>query len=202
MGLRDIVHKMPETRKELSDYILDSYSHVKELVERNPQYKSVLERAVNDSFDKHSEYIGGLADKLSSTGHAMGYTADIWFLATGDIVGALGGKFLNLLAQIPEKAYGLVYAVRTGNYLDAAQNILEGAVSYLPGLTFVDQGLERIVRKRIVKEALNNFEKEIGIYKPWTRKLYEKLLGEYTDVKDRSENVFRPNYEPELATIS
>ena len=152
MGIRDLIHKMPGKRKELSDYILENYSHIKEMVEKNPRYKDALVEAVDASFDKYSEHLGGLSSKLSGAGHLIGYSADAWFLATGDIVGALGGKFWNLIAQVPEKAYSLIYAVRTGNYLDSVQNILEGAISYLPGLTFVDQGLERIIQKMTLGE--------------------------------------------------
>lgn len=199
MGLRDIIHKMPDTRQELSDYIIEHYSNIKDLVQKNPQYKNTLTDAVSSSFDKYSKYLGGLAGKLSSVGHVVGYTADAWFLGTGDIIGSLGGKFLNLLAQVPEKAYGLMYALDTGNYLDGLQNILEGAISYLPGLTFVDQGLTRIVQKRMVKDAVARFEKEVGIYKPWHEKLKEKLSSVYTDVKDRSENIFTPEYQPSNA---
>lgn len=199
MGLRDIIHKMPDTRQELSDYIIEHYSNIKDLVQKNPQYKNTLTEAVSSSFDKYSKYLGGLAGKLSSAGHVVGYTADAWFLGTGDIIGSLGGKFLNLLAQVPEKAYGLMYALDTGNYLDGLQNILEGAISYLPGLTFVDQGLTRIVQKRMVKDAVARFEKEVGVYKPWHEKLKEKLSSVYTDVKDRSENIFTPEYQPSNA---
>ncbi len=196
MGIRDIVNPLPATRTELSDYILHTNPEIKALIEKNPQYKAVLENAVNGSFDKYGKYMGGLVDKLSGLGHLTGYAADAWFLGTGDILGALGGKFINLLAQIPEKAYGIVYAIQTGNYLDAAQNILEGALSYLPGLTFVDQGLTRIIQKRMITDVVTQFEKEAGIYKPWTTKLAEKLDGIYTGVKDRLKNVFRPDYEP------
>lgn len=196
MSLRDFIHKMPETRKELSDYIL-KYEHVKSAIAQNPNYKTALDDAVSKSFDKYQLHIAKANSTLAKAGTAVNYTADAWMLGTGDIVGGLGGKFFGLLAQIPEKMYGLWYAVKTGNYLDSAQNILEGAVSYLPGLTFVDQGLERIIKKRMINEALTNFEKEIGIYKPWTTKLAEKFKGVYTGVKDRSKNVFRPSYEPQ-----
>lgn len=195
MSLRDIIHKMPETRKQVSDYVL-KYDHVKEALQKNPNYKTALDDAVNKAFDKYQLHISKANSTLAKAGTAVNYTADAWMLGTGDIVGGLGGKFFGLLAQIPEKLYGVWYAAKTGNYLDAAQNILEGAASYLPGLTFVDQGLERIIKKRMVKEALTEFEKDIGIYKPWTTKLYEKLKGVYKGVKDRKQNVFKPSYEP------
>ncbi len=196
MGLRDLFHRMPETKRELSDYIQQNYTHIKELVGKNPDYRSVLEDSVEESLEKYRKYLGGTVEKLSGVGHAVGYAADAYLLRTGDVVGSLGGKFLGLLAQVPEKAYSLAYATETGNYLDAMQNILEGALSYLPGLTFVDQGLTRIVQKRMVKDAVMHFEKELGIYKPWTMKLSEKLQEHYTAVKDRAENVFSPLYEP------
>lgn len=195
MSLRDLVHKVPGTKKEITNYILQNYAHVRAAVESNPQHMASLENAVNESFDKHFRYLGHLTGKISGAGHAVGYAADAWLL-TGDIVGSLGGKFLNLLAQLPEKAYGLVYGVSTGNYLDAAQCLLEGAVSYLPGLTFVDQGLERIVKNRMVKDALTRFEKDAGLYEPWTSRLKGKLSPVYAGVKDRSGNVFRPSYQP------
>jgi hypothetical protein len=51
----------------------------------------------------------------------------------------------------------------------------------------------------MVKEAVTKFEKEIGIYKPWPEKLYEKLKGIYTGVRNRIKNVFRPDYAPQPA---
>jgi len=201
MGLRDIIHKIPDTKQELRDYIISNYPHIRELIEKNPQHKNKLNEIVNSSFDKYSQYVGGWSNKLSGLGHVIGYTADAWLLATGDIVGTLGGKYLNLLSQIPEKAYSLVYGARTGNYLDSAQNILEGLISYIPGLTFVDQGLTRIIKKRIVRDTLNQFEKEVGIYKPWTTRLSEKLSKMYKSVKDRFKNIFTPKYEPLIQTV-
>ncbi len=201
MELRNIVNRIPETKRELSDYITKYYSHVKEAVAKNPQYKDTLDEAVKTSFEKYSRYLGGLTSRLNSLGHVVGYTADAWLLSTGDIIGSLGLKFFNLLSQIPEKAYSLVYGVSTGNYLDAAQNVLEGLISYVPGLTFVDQGLSRILRKRIVRDALTSFEKEVGIYKPWTTKLADRLSKVYTGVKDRIENVFTPKYEPMMSGL-
>jgi hypothetical protein len=198
LSLRDYVKQLPSTRKELSDYVLKHNEQVREMVEKDGQCKSVLDEAVNSTFDKYSKYMRGISDKISKLGHGIGYTADAWLLSTGDIVGTMGGKFWNILAQLPEKAHAIIYGVRTGNYLDSLQNVLEGAVSYLPLLTFVDQGLTRIVQKRMVTDALTQFEKATGIYKPWTTRLAEKLKGAYTGVKDRISNVFRPDYEPAL----
>ncbi len=195
MSLRDIVHKMPSSRQELSDYIMKHYSNINQAVASNPALKTSLDTAVDTTFDKYSKYLGNATGKISGAGHTVGYAADAWLL-TGDIVGSLGGKFLHLLAQIPEKAYGLVYGVQTGNYLDAARNILQGAVSYIPGLTFVDEGLERIVQKRMIKDAVSRFEKDAGLYKPWTAKLSDRLKPHYTGVEDRARNVFTPAYQP------
>lgn len=200
MGLRDIINRMPGTKRELSDYIMDHYSNVRETVASNPNYRVTLERAIEESFDKYHSYLsnalGNVAGKLSGAGHVVGYAADAWLLGTGDIIGSLGGKFLHLLAQIPEKAYGLVYGLFTGNYLDSLQNIFEGVLSYIPGLTFVDQGLERIIKKRMVKDAVARFEGMLGASKPWTAGLYEKLSDKYTGVRDRAANVFTPGYQP------
>jgi hypothetical protein len=195
-SIRDIIRPLPDKKDELADYILEHYSHIQKHLEDNPEHQGTLADAVNASFDKYSRYIGGQATKVSGAGHAVGYIADGWLL-TGDIIGSLGGKFVHLLAQIPDKAHSIAYGVRTGNYLDAAKCILEGIVSYIPGLTVVDEGLTRIVQKRMIHDALTNFEKEVGIYKPWTQKVSDMLKPAYKDVKDRAKNVFSPDYEPE-----
>jgi hypothetical protein len=192
MGLRDIIDNMPDTRKELADYVIQNYSHIAEMV-KNPDNRAKLDGIVSGTFDKYSKYMGGMHLGLSAAGHAIGYAADLWMLK-GDLIGALGGKWLHILAQIPDKSYGLWYGVRTGNYIDAAQNIMQGMVSYVPGLTFIDEGLTRIIQKRMVHEVARTFENETGLYKPWTRRLYEKLASHYANVKDRAANVFRPDY--------
>ncbi|MBI5803687.1 hypothetical protein HY450_00420 [Candidatus Pacearchaeota archaeon] len=197
-SLRDLVRKMPETKKGLEDYVLVSAPHIREAIERTPEYRSALEESVNESFDRYEEYLGGLTHKISSAGHAVGYTADAW-LATGDIVGSLGGKFINLLAQIPEKAYSIVYAARTGNYIDSMKNIFEGVVSYIPGFTLVDEGLSRIIQKRMVSDVVYNTEKKLGLkHKPWHQISVEKARENgYDDVKDRSANVIKVNFDKE-----
>lgn len=195
-SIRDLITYMPAKREELSDYITRYYNDIGTMVANYPQYRTTLETAVNEAFDKYKNHFGGLTAKLSGVGHAIGYTADAWFLATGDFIGALGGKFLNLLAQIPQKSYALVYGLRTGDYRGAAQNILEGLVSYVPTLTFVDQGLGRIAQKAMVRDAVYRFEKATGTYKGWTTKLADTLKDKYRDVKDRSKNVFTPIYQP------
>ncbi|HLD04603.1 MAG TPA: hypothetical protein VJG90_02685 [Candidatus Nanoarchaeia archaeon] len=159
--------------------------------------------AVSESFEKYRPFLHGLAQKLDlmgGAGHAVGISADLWLAGTGDIVGSLGGKFWNFLANIPEKAYSLVYAVRTGNYMTSMKNILEGMVAYVPGLTLVDEGLDRLIRKDLMRDIVTRFEKKEGLYKPWTRRLSDLLKDKYTNVQDRKKNVFTPRYTPRLAT--
>lgn len=194
-SIRDLVKRMPETRKGLEDYVLNSSLSIRDAVERDPSKKHLLEETVGESFDKYSHYLGGLIHKLSSAGHAVGYTADAW-LATGDIVGSLGGKFLHLLAQIPEKAYSLVYAAKTGNYLDSFRNIFEGALSYLPGFTVADEGLSRIVQKRMVKDVIYNTEKKLGLeHTPWYKRYFSQAKDAgYSEVKDRSDNIIKVDF--------
>src|SRR3989338_3965458 len=165
-SIRDLVRKMPESKKGLEEIVRSYSPEINEAVERDPKAKAFLEKSIDDSFEKYSKYLGGLTQKISAGGHAVGYSADAW-LATGDIIGSLGGKFINLLAQIPEKAYSVVYATQTGNYMDSMQNIFEGIASYLPGFTVVDQGLSRIIQKRMVKDVIYNVEKEFGNQRTW-----------------------------------
>lgn len=194
-SIRDLVHKLPDSKKSLEDYVLEYSPDVKEAIDRDPKNRAVLERIADETFENYHEYMGGLAQKIGSAGRAVGYTADAW-LATGDIVGSLGGKFLHLLSQIPEKAYSLVYASKTGNYTDSLKNIFEGVVSYLPGFTVADEGLARIVQKRMVKEATNRVSHELGLENSeWYHRSAEaaKAAG-YSDVKVRSDRIIRPNF--------
>ncbi|HLC31361.1 MAG TPA: hypothetical protein VJK51_01715 [Candidatus Nanoarchaeia archaeon] len=197
-SIRDIVNRMPATRSQLEDAVLGYSPAIKDALDRNPAYRAVISAESERTFDKYGTYLGGLTQKLSAAGHTAGYAADAW-LVTGDIVGSLGGKFINLLAQVPEKAYSIAYGVKTGNYLDSLQNIFEGVLSYLPGLTVVDQGLSRIVQKRMIKDAVYNIEERLGIeHTSWYKRAARKMDLAYTDVEDRSANIVRPSV-PALA---
>lgn len=201
-NIRDLVRKMPETRDDLEKRVLEYSAEIREKIEKNPDYRRVLDKIVGEEFERYEPYIkGGITHKLSALGHGVGYTADAYFLASGDIVGALGGKFLYLLSQVPEKLYkSISYAVRTKDYLGAVQNIVEGAVGYLPGATVLDQGLSRIAQKRMVKNALYRVGEELGVeIKPWPARVAEKIGDKYKDVKDRTENVIGPRRAGKLA---
>lgn len=196
-SIRDIVWKLPDTSRGIVEYITNNatkYGSIEDILSQDPSKKQTLLECAQESVEKYKKYLGGFTSGLSKAGHAVGYTADAWLLGTGDIVGTLGGKFLNLVAQVPEKLKSISYGIKTGNYLDSLQCILEGLVSYIPGLTFADQGLSRIIQKRMIKDTVKNFEKSVGTYKPWTTKLADKLKGVYTAVKDRKENVMDPKY--------
>jgi len=194
-SIRDVINKMPETRDDLENKVLEYSPEIRKKVEENPEYRETLEKIVNEQYNNYESYIkGSMTHKLSATGHAVGYAADAYFLASGDIVGALGGKFINLLAQLPEKFYkSISYAVRTGSYLGAVQNIIEGIVSYLPGATILDQGLSRIAQKRMLKQTLYKVSEALGVeIKPWHERVYEKIGGKYKDVKNRAGNIVSP----------
>lgn len=184
MSIRDVVNKLPKGRVELSDYVIKKYDHVKDKVEEEPESKSLLENIALESTEKYSKYLGGTTNILNGLGNLTGYSADAWLLYSGDIVGALGGKFLSLALKVPEKLYSVSYGVRTGNYIDMFENILEGAVSYVPGLTFVDQGLDRIIRKRMIKDTVKNFEKGTGIKKSKLKRSSTKSKVDTISVDD------------------
>lgn len=197
-SIRDLFKRMPETKKGLEDYVMNSSPEIRAEIERDPSKRHLLEETVGESFDKYGHYLGGLTQKIGAAGHAVGYPADAW-LATGDIVGSLGGKFLHLLAQIPEKAYSLVYAVKTGNYLDSFKNIFEGALSYFPLFTWADEGLSRIVQKRMVKDVIYNTEKKLGLeHTPWYKRYFSQAKDAgYSGVKDRSNNIIKVDFSGE-----
>lgn len=194
-SVRDLVRRMPADKSGLEEAVKTYDPEIAKAVEGNPRYQRDLEKSVDETFTKYEKYLGGLTHKLSAAGHAVGYTADAW-LATGDIIGSLGGKFLHVLAQIPQKAYSVVYAARTGNYLDSLQNIFEGILSYLPGFTIADQGLSRIVQKRMLKEATRNVREKIG---KEVLSEYEAIPAgfekAYTGVQSRRGNVIKVNFK-------
>ena len=103
-----------------------------------------------------------------------------------------------MLAQIPEKAYSLIYAARTGNYIDSLQNIFEGIVSYVPGFTIADQGLSRIVQKRMVKDVTKKMREKIGAEDLSTYETAaDEIKDDYTDVKPRRDNIIRVDFRKE-----
>jgi len=191
-SIRDLVNKMPETRKALEDRVLEYSPAIRAAVEKNPAYRADLSRVVDDTFDKYAPYLGGIAHDVSAAGHAVGYAADAW-LMTGDVIGSLGGKFINLLAQIPEKAYSVVYGMRTGDYLGSMKNIFEGVLSYVPGFTAVDEGLSRIVQKRMINRAAYEAENKFGLeHTPWHINSRRKAQESYSDVEDHSHRIVSP----------
>ena len=191
-SIRDLVNKMPETRGALEERVLEYSPSIREAIGRNPAYRADLSRVVDETFDKYAPYLGGIAHDVSSAGHAVGYAADAW-LATGDIIGSLGGKFVNLLAQIPEKAYSVVYGMRTGDYLGSMKNIFEGVLSYVPGFTVVDEGLSRIVQKRMIRSAAYETEKKLGLeHTPWYVSSRKRAEEAYEGVENHSHRIVSP----------
>lgn len=193
---RDFIRRIPGTKQELTDFIKES-GNIKDFLQKNPDKTEALYRIVNDTYDKYQQYLGhGLSHKAHLAGKTAGYAADVWGFCIADPIGSFGGKVLYAAAQIPDKAYGLIYGLKTGNYIDALKNVAGGLVGCLPGLTLADQGLNRIVRKRMLSDAKTKLEKEFGLYKSWTSRLADKLKNTYKGVVDRAKNVFSPGYEP------
>jgi len=201
-SVRDIVKKMPETRDDLENRVFEYSLEIRDKVEGNPEYRNRLEQIVDEEFRRYEPYIKkGVTGKLGGFGHVVGYAADAYFFTTGDIVGTLGGKFLNLILQIPEKFYkNISYAIHTNDYLAAVQNIVEGFVSYLPGLTVLDQGLSRIAQKKMVSRTLYRVGEALGVeIKPWYSRVRDKIKDKYKDVEDRAENIISPRKSGEFA---
>jgi len=202
-SLRDIFRKMPETKSELEEIVLGYYPELKTKIEKDNSLRGRLEKITEEEYQRYRPYIGGTTQKISAAGHGIGYTADAYFLTTGDIYTALGGKAINLIAQIPEKLYkSISYAVHTGGYLGAIQNIVEGIISYAPGLTILDQGLSRIAQKRMLSKTLYRVGKEFGLEMvPWHKRVAERIKGYYEGVKDRTANIIGPSKKPALVPV-
>lgn len=201
---------IPASTDTMKHHILTKYDDIREKVEANPHYASALERSVHDSLEYYKPYMGGMSHALHKAGKGLGVTAEAYGLATGDIVGTLGGEWLDLLAQIPDKAKGLWYGLSTGDLLGAGENVLRGILSYFPGLTVFDKGLTQIVQERSVEDAVQRFHKATDNYKPWHQRAYDKVRDSavhladgtkeaYKGVQNRAANIFTPDYEPAFA---
>jgi len=197
-SLRDVVNKVPETKKDLEQYLMDSYPHIREEIEKDPRKRKILREITNNEFDRYARFLvdKNLIDQGISTGaSAAGYAGDVSFF-TGNFPGWIGFKALSLISRGREKVGALEYASQTGNYRDSLQTIVEWIGSVAPGFTWLDQGLNRIIRKRMVKNALYKAEEEFGLpHKSWSQKVYERIKGAYSNVKNRKENVVSPRGE-------
>ncbi len=214
MGLSDLLwgDSIPTTTSELTKYLIDNNTDLSKKLKENPKYHSALETAVRDSIEYYKPFLGGMKTVLHKAGKAVGYASEAAGLASGGmgIVATLGGEYIDLLAQIPDKVYGLWYGLRTGDVLGAAENVLRGALSYIPGLTVADKGIDQIIRERMRSYAVKLFERSIGTYKPWHQRAYESVKNgavyladgvkeAYKGVKSRVENIFTPDTEPVMA---
>ena len=197
MSLVEMIRNIPSDKTGLQRHIGECAFNDKTTCEllKNPLYKSRLDEIVAQNYETYSPYFSGTSQKLGELGRAVGYVGDAYLAGTGDIIGSLGIKWLHGLAQIPEKAYGLWYGIKTGDFSGSAENLVKGALSYVPGLTFIDEGLGSIAKKRVVESSLEQFQKEMGVYKPWHTKLYDALPGSYeTPIRDRRSNIISPLY--------
>jgi hypothetical protein len=197
-----------KTREDLEQKVLEYSPKLRERVESgDPRARSELEKITEEQFAVYKPFIGGKAQKAGAAGHALGYLGDVVFwgsaiaAATNPLLAPymLTGLLLkkgNLAAQLPEATKTIKYMAKTHDIMGGVVNLGAKAASYFPGLTFVDRGLSRIAQRRMVKKAVYETEKALEIEnKPWHLRYVEEAKDAgYTEVRDRSENIVRPNF--------
>jgi hypothetical protein len=195
-----------KTKEDLEKKVLEYSPRLRERIEGgDARAKSELERIAGVEYNRYQPFIGGKAQKASAVGHGLGYLGDVVFwgsaiaaatnplLAPYMLTGLLLKK-INAAAQAPDTARTASYIHQTGDVAGGVRNIGAKALSYLPGLTFVDRGLSRIAQRRMVKKTVYEAEKAAGIEnKSWYRKYAEDAQeAGYTGVKIRPDNIISP----------
>lgn len=192
---------------DLERKVLEYHPNLREHFEQRPEDRSELEQIAGEEYPRYSPFIGGASAAASKTGHGLGYVGDIVFFASAIAAASnpllapymLTGLLLkkgNLAAQIPDAVKSIRYIAKTGDVVGGVRNIGAKVASYIPGATILDRGLSDIAERRAVSRVAYRINEKLGLeHESWHKKVYESLKesGKYTDVKDRRENIVRPN---------
>jgi len=196
-------------RKELEEKVLEYSPELKARIEKgDSRAKSELERIADREYNNYKPFIGGAAQSTGKLGRALGYAGDVIFfgsaiaaatnplLAPYMLTGLLLKK-INLIGQIPETVKTIKYGIKTRDYAGTARNIGAKALSYVPGLTIVDRGLNKIAQKRMVRRTAYEVNNALGEEKKSWYRLYgedSKKAG-YAGAKVRTANIVGPSRE-------
>jgi len=201
-----------KTSRDLEERVLEYSPELKEKIRDDPRVKSELESIAGKTFKTYEPYLHkGKAGVVRKAGHGLGYLGDavFWGAAIASTVNPILAPYMltglllkkaNAVAQAPEAGKSLNYMRKTGDYWGGIKSVGEKVISYFPGATIVDRGLENIAEKRAVKRVAYEVGKvtESGS-KKWYSRIADKLKreGRYTDVKERRENIISPHFRKE-----
>jgi len=164
---------------QLSDYFgKDSDGKV---VEKRPGDRSLLEEKVNEAAKKYSEGFSGVIRKVAAKGTmgaALAY--QVYGLFSNAAIQSIGNATYGLfvLKTLAEAPYLAKYLKKSHDWYGAIyHNLLKPVRAAIPfiGPAFEAGAFERMVRKRIMYEARNEFLKEVKSYVPLEDRIKESL---------------------------
>ncbi len=163
------------TKYELKEY----FEGVSE--EQKKKLRGTLEKKLEEAKEKFDSELRGIGRKITSKG-SMGAMlgADVLSYFTNVGLNTIGNVMypLYLVKTLSEIPALYKYFKKTKDWYGALKHMLLKPVRMvLPflGAAFEAGSFDRMVRKRIIKEAKYSFLKDIGKYIPITEKIKEKL---------------------------
>ncbi|MFW6014267.1 MAG: hypothetical protein ACOCQG_03770 [Candidatus Nanoarchaeia archaeon] len=190
LNLVDTIAPYPSTREELTDYLRKNNDV------RIPENDEQIYRIVDDVHNRYSKYLK--SNKIDNLANSMGYLGDA-NLAVGNVLGTsilkLGNAGLKLANHAYEGIKGVFgkgyFAEHPRDYIGLPMLALTDAIAMIPYCTAASPGISRMIRKRMTKEALKEFQKETGTYKP----LHKRMRDLYeTKIKNKANRLFPPSY--------
>jgi len=217
MGLTDYLTKTADgiktnasfTKQNITDYLMGHDRKLKKYFsgdipdEEKEKLRGNLEKRVDNLLDKYIDELRGFARKATTRG-AMGLA----------IVNDLSGYISNVpFANVSGFAYTL-FAIKTAAEIPAMYRYFKkshdwyGALAHyimkpikylIPviGPAWEAGSFEKMVRKRVLKEAKYGFIKENGDYQTFEDKIKEKLKTPIKEVSERPVKRLRERKEPE-----
>jgi hypothetical protein len=183
------------SRKNQVDYIkkysLANYFGEDVPEEKRRNYESALEKKVDSAYDKYHDELYGVARKASSKGAmALAAVNDISAYASQVPIAnvtAAGLALFGLKTAIETPAM-IRYGKKSKDWYGIGTHLLLKPVRYVvpvAGAALESGAFERMVRKRVRKEAKDDFLKEIGKYTPFEERLKKKLKEPISDATYR-----------------
>ena len=165
----------------LMKYDLKNYFSENVPEEKKVMLKGALERIVDDTSDKYKRQLGGLVKKTAAKG-TMGLAVanDIYaYISNAPIANVTGlGYALFGIKTAAELPAVYRYLKKSHDWYGALKHFALKPLRYLipvVGPALESGAFERMVRKKVIKEAKTNFLKEFGKYVPVTEIVKEKL---------------------------
>lgn len=196
-----------KSRKDLEQKVLEYSPELKARVESGDERaKSELEKIADREYNNYKPFIGGVTQTTGKLGRVLGYAGDVIFF--GSAIAALTNpllapymlyglllKKINLAGQVPEAVKTVKYGAKTGDYWGTIRNIGAKALSYVPGATIVDRGLNKIAQKRMIRRTAYEVNDALGEEKKswYQRAGKDAERAGYTDAKVRTANIVGPS---------